>query len=296
MCHYLFDNKIRKIELDRTSGASQIARNALDVLRFFAQTTKSETCIGFVRAFSELGRLLFETRPNMAPVQNLIAQTVYEINSLKEDDLVNVRKFALSRISELTKKSKDAAKKSAEWAATIINDTDCLATCSYSSTICETFRIAKHQGSHFSVFVAESRSDDGKFRYGQVVANFLKSIDVSTEVFPDDEIYRYVPRTECVLVGADSVLFDGSIINGSPTYGVAVEADDSGVPFYSVCETTKMNTLSYLGKNVEVQKDFDLTPPNLITGIVTDKGILDVKEIVEIMKENSKFFGIFQGL
>lgn len=296
MCHYLFDNKIRKIELDRTSGASQIARNALDVLRFFAQTTKSETCIGFVRAFSELGRLLFETRPNMAPVQNLIAQTVYEINSLKEDDLVNVRKFALSRISELTKKSKDAAKKSAEWAATIINDTDCLATCSYSSTICETFRIAKHQGSHFSVFVAESRSDDGKFRYGQVVANFLKSIDVSTEVFPDDEIYRYVPRTECVLVGADSVLFDGSIINGSPTYGVAVEADDSGVPFYSVCETTKMNTLSYLGKNVEVQKDFDLIPPNLITGIVTEKGILDVKEIVEIMKENSKFFGIFQGL
>lgn len=296
MCHYLFDNKIRKIELDRTSGASQIARNALDVLRFFAQTTKSETCIGFVRAFSELGRLLFETRPNMAPVQNLIAQTVYEINSLKEDDLVNVRKFALSRISELTKKSKDAAKKSAEWAATIINDTDCLATCSYSSTICETFRIAKHQGSHFSVFVAESRSDDGKFRYGQVVANFLKSIDVSTEVFPDDEIYRYVPRTECVLVGADSVLFDGSIINGSPTYGVAVEADDSGVPFYSVCETTKMNTLSYLGKNVEVQKDFDLIPPNLITGIVTEKGILDVKEIVEIMKENSKFFGIFQDL
>lgn len=296
MFHYLFENKIRQIELDRRNGASQIARNALDVLRLFTQTSKSETRIRFVRAFSELGRLLFETRPNMAPVQNLIAQTVYEVNTLKEDNLVNVRKFALSRINELIKQSKHAAKKSAEWAATIIVDSSCLATCSYSSTVCETFRIAKHQGKRFNVFVAESRSSDGKFRYGQDVANFLKSINVSTKVFPDEEIYRYVPKSGCILVGVDSVLFDGSIVNGSPTYGVAVEADDCGVPFYSVCETTKVNTLSYLGKNVEVQKDFDLIPSNLITGIVAEKGILDVKAIVEIMKENSKFFGAFQGL
>ena len=293
MCTNLFSDKIRKIELDRSSGASQIARNALDVLRFFAKTSKSETCRGFFATFNELGRLLFEVRPNMAPVQNLVAQIVYEVNALREDDLVEVRRFVASRIDALSKQSMIAFRKTAECAATLINDSDCVVTCSHSSTVCEAFILAKNLGKRFKVFVAESRSDDDKFRYGQVVAKFLESIGVSAEVFPDNEIYKYVPRTNFVLVGADSLLCDGSVINGNPTYGVAVEAEDCNVPFYSVCETTKANILSYLGKNVEVKKGFDLIPANLIKGIVAEKGILYPSDLVWIMEEKSRFYEIF---
>jgi translation initiation factor eIF-2B subunit delta len=290
VCANLLSDKIREIESDRSSGASQIARNALGVLRFFVQTSKNETSGGFVEEFREVGRRLFEARPNMAPVQNLVAQIIYEVNILEEHDLVSVRKFALSRIDELSEESETAVKKSAEEAVALIDDSDCLATCSYSSTVYETFKVAKRQGKSFKVFVAESRSDDGKFRYGQTLATFLKSIKIPAEVFADNEIHRYVPKTKCVLVGADSLLFDGSIINGRPPCEVAVTAKEHGIPVYSVCETIKANTLSYLGKNVELKKGFDLVPANLITGIVTEKGILDTKEIVEIMKEKSKFF------
>jgi len=293
MCTNLFSDKIRKIKLDRSSGASQIARNALDVLRFFEHTSKTETHKGFLEAFNELGRLLFNIMPNMAPVQNLVAQIVYEVNALPEDDLVEVRKFAASRIDALSKQSIYALRKTAEFAATLIGDFDCVATCSHSSTVCETFRLAKNLGKRFKVFVAESRSDDGKFLYGHVVAKFLESIGVSAEVFPDNEIYKYVPRMNNVLVGADSMLCDGSVINGSPTYGVAVEAEACNVPFYSVCETIKANILSYLGKNVEVKKGFDLVPANLIKGIVAEKGILYSRDLVWIMEEKSMFYEIF---
>jgi len=293
LCVNLLSDKIREIEFDRSSGASQIARNALGVLRFFAQTNKNVTHRAFIEDFRELGRRLFEARPNMAPVQNLVAQIVHEVNTSEERDLVSVRKFTISRIDELSKESEVAVKESARWGAALIGDSDCLATCSYSSTVCETFRIAKQQGKSFKVFVAESRSDDDKFRHGQVLAIFLKSLHITTEVFSDDEIYRYVPKAKSVLVGADSVLFDGSVINGSPTYELAVKAKECGIPFYSVCETTKVNALSYLGKNVELKECFELVPANLITGIVTEKGILDINKIVEIMKEKSKFFEIF---
>jgi ribose 1,5-bisphosphate isomerase len=289
----LLSDKVREIEFDRSSGASQLARSALGVLSFFVQTSKNETCRGFVEDFSEVGRRLFEARPNMAPVQNLVAQIVYEVNALEESDLVSVRKFAMSKIDEICKQSEDAVKESAGWAATLIGDCGCLATCSYSSTVCETFRIAKQQGKRFKVFVAESRSDDDRFRYGETLAAFLKSIDVSAEVFPDEDVQRYVPKAECVLVGADSVLFDGSVINGAPTCELAVEAKECGIPFYSVCETSKANTLSYLGKNVELKKGFDLVPSNLVTGIVTERAILGANAIVEIMKETSKFFEVF---
>ena len=289
----LLSEKIREIKFDRTSGASQIARNALDVLRFFTQTSKHETCRSFKEDFIEVGRKLFEARPNMAPVQNLVAQIAYEVGTLEEHDLVSVRKFALSRIDKMCKESEAAVKKCAEWGAIIIGDADCLASCSDSSTVCETFRAAKQAGKSFKVFVSESRSDDGSFRYGEVMAEFLTSIDVPAEVFPDNEIRNYVSDAKCVLVGADSVLCDGSVINGKPTAELAVVAKECGIPFYPVCETSKANTLSYLGKKVTLKEGFDFAPANLITGLVTEKGLLDANAIVEIMKSNSKYFEIF---
>jgi translation initiation factor 2B subunit (eIF-2B alpha/beta/delta family) len=286
----LLSDKIREIKFDRSSGASQIARNALGVLRFFAQTSNHETSRCFVEDFRDVGRKLFDARPNMAPVQNLVAQIVYDVGALEEGDLVSVQAFAVSRIDELCKQSEDAVKESARLAATLIGDYSCLASCSDSSTVCEAFRMARQQGKSFKVFVAESRSADGKFRYGETMAVFLKSIAVPAEVFPDNDTSRYVPKTKCVLVGADSVLSDGSVINGKPTYELAVAAKKYGIPFYSVCETSKANTLSYLAKNVELKEDFDLVPSNQITGIITEKGLLDAKAISEIMKETSKFF------
>jgi len=283
-------DKIKEIEFDRSSGASQLARKALGVLRFFAQTSRNEACKDFMEDFKKVGRRLLEAKPNMAPVQNLVAQIVYEVDTFKERDLGFVRKFVISRIEELCKESEFAVKKSAEWGATIIADSDYLTTCSYSSTVGETLKVAKQQGKNFKVFVAESRTDDNKFQYGQILAKFLKSIKIPAEVFPDTKIYRYIPKTKYVLVGADSLLCDGSIINGAPTYKVALKAKECGIPFYSVCETTKANTLSYLGKNTELKEGFELVPSNLITEIITEKGILDADEIVDIMKEKSKFF------
>jgi translation initiation factor 2B subunit (eIF-2B alpha/beta/delta family) len=125
------------------------------------------------------------------------------------------------------------------------------------------------------------------------MAAFLTSIDISAEVFPDNEIRNYVPDAKCVLVGADSVLCDGAVINGKPTAELAVAAKECGIPFYSVCETSKVNVLSYLSKKVELKEGFDLASANLITELVTEKGILDANAIVEIMKSNSKYFEIF---
>ena len=109
----------------------------------------------------------------------------------------------------------------------------------------------------------------------------------------ENEIRNHISEAECVLVGADSILFDGAIINGKPTCELAVTAGEFGIPFYSICETSKANTLSYLGKKVELKEGFDLAPGNLITGIVTEKGILDSKAVVEVMKNKSKFFETF---
>jgi len=93
----LFD-KIKKFELDRSSGASQLARKALSVLIFYAQTSKKKKYRSFVEDFKEIGKKLLAAKPNMASVQNLVAQIVYEVDTLNEHDLVSVQNFAIQRI------------------------------------------------------------------------------------------------------------------------------------------------------------------------------------------------------
>jgi translation initiation factor 2B subunit (eIF-2B alpha/beta/delta family) len=283
-------DKIREVEFDRTRGASQLARKALDALKFFAYNSENKTSEEFIRDVKKLGKKLLETKPNMAPIQNLVAQIVYEIDALEEYDLAFVRKFAISRINELRQQSKDAVKKTAEWGATIISSSDQLATCSYSSTVYETLKVAKKQGKIFTVFVAESKTENNSLQHGQTMATSLKSIKITAEVFPDNEIRRYIPKAKYVLVGADSLLYDGSIINGTPTLKVTLKAKEIGIPVYSVCETAKVNTLNYLGKKIDLEKGFELVPSNLISRIITERGILDPNKIAEIAKEKSKFF------
>lgn len=290
----MFSDKTRQIKYDRESGARQLALNALDLLRSFSKKSKSETKKSFVDDFSEFGYKILGIRPNITPIQNLVAQIVYEINNLESDNLDSIRNYIVSRIDEISRMSRMDVKKSAQVASKLICNSDNVGTCSYSSTICETFKAAAQQGKSFKVLVAESKSSDGKFSYGKIMANFLKSLKIHVEVFSDDMIYKNIPRTNCVFVGADSVFWDGSIINGSPTYGVAVEAEEYCIPFYSVFETMKVNVLHFMGKNVEIEEGFDLIPANLITELATEQGILSDERLLELIKEKTNFYQIFK--
>jgi len=287
----LLSDKIQQIKQDHSHGASQIARNSLDVLKFFVQTNKTKTCNDFKTEFRKVGRQLFEARSNMAPVQNLVAQTVYEVLAQNECNLVSICRFALSTVDKLYKQSQLAVKESAQNAATIIKDGRVVVTCSFSSTVCETFKTAKKQGKHFKVFVPESKV--GKTSYGKAIAQFLKSIKVPVTVFADAKINSYISSSDCILVGADSLLYDASIINGTPTLYIAVEAKKQEISFYSVCETTKANISSYKGKQLELEYGFECIPANLIAEIITEKGILDGDKLAEIMNERTKYVTVF---
>lgn len=283
-------DKIKQIKFDHLNGSSQIARDALNLLKLFVNTSKSTTCSKFKEDFKEIGMCLLNARPNMAPVQNLVAQIVYEVNSRKEIDLGSLKNFTTSLLSMLIKQSEISIQETAKQATVIIPDSGCLATCSYSSTVCESLRKAKKQGKHFEVVVAESKV--GTTSYGILLAHSLEKLNIAVKVFRDTQILKYVQDVKCVLVGVDSLLYDGSIINGFPTGELAFAAKKSNVPFYCVCETTKANILSYLGKKIKLVKGFDIVSSNLVKGIITENGVLNSDKLADVMKEKSIFFEI----
>jgi methylthioribose-1-phosphate isomerase len=101
-----------------------------------------------------------------------------------------------------------------------------------------------------------------------------------------------------VIVGADRVLRTGHVFNKIGTYQVAILANKHNVPFYvaaplstfdfesssadviiedrSVDEVVKVGKRRVAPKGVRVfNPAFDMTPPELITGIITEKGVLN---------------------
>ena len=113
----------------------------------------------------------------------------------------------------------------------------------------------------------------------------------------------FVGEADVALVGADSVLADGSIVNKIGTNLLALAAGDAGVPCYVVCDTSKFDVMNFLGKTpvleekeptevaeglrfVQVRNPyFEVTPARLISAIVTEFGEMEVEDIRRRMEQ-----------
>ena len=99
-------------------------------------------------------------------------------------------------------------------------------------------------------------------------------------------------KIDLVIVGTDRVARNGDVVNKIGTLNLAVLAAHYGVPFYVACPASTYDPDTATGRDVvieqrspeEVRRDdaadvaaynpaFDVTPADLITAIVTDRGI-----------------------
>lgn len=276
---------IDRIRKDRAHGAAWLSRQAMGVMKLAAEKSEAEGVAQFLAELSEVAGRLIESRPSMASITNLVSRFAYEVSnkSREERDLDLLRGFACFMGDELTRGAAAAAVKAAEAGAGVIEDGDSLITCSYSSTVCQAFRIAKDEAKEIEVIALDSEY------HGEATAQELRSYGISVEVVPDDALKNHIARARKVLVGADSILADGSLISGTPTYKLAAAAKEADIPFYPVCETAKFNVGSYLGQRIELEEGFDLVPPQLIAGIITEKGVIKPYEVIGHMKGMERY-------
>jgi methylthioribose-1-phosphate isomerase len=113
-----------------------------------------------------------------------------------------------------------------------------------------------------------------------------------------------------VIVGADRILKTGHVFNKIGTYQIALLANSHNIPFYVAApsstfdlknnhddviieERSPEEVVKIAGKRIAPESvkvfnpAFDVTPPNLITGLITEKGIIYPpyeKNIPELLK------------
>jgi methylthioribose-1-phosphate isomerase len=155
--------------------------------------------------------------------------------------------------------------------------------------------LASEKKQNIKVFATETRP----FLQGRITAFELALENVDITIIPDNAAGVLFERKliDCVIVGADRVLTTGHVFNKIGTYSLAVLAKHHNIPFYVALPITTFDFENKLEDITIEQRDpvevrfcgdqqtvpnevpvlnpaFDITPPELISAIVCDKGIL----------------------
>ncbi len=173
-----------------------------------------------------------------------------------------------------------------------------LATVEYGTAL-GVIREAHIQGKNISVIATETRP---LLQGARLTAFELKHMGVPFKLITDNMVgyVMYKGLVDKVIVGADRILASGHVINKIGTYTIAVLAQRHGIPFYVAAPTTTFDLETPLEKVIieersprevlEVQgvriaprgvevlnPAFDITPPELVSAIITEKGIIQAK-------------------
>lgn len=105
-------------------------------------------------------------------------------------------------------------------------------------------------------------------------------------------------KVDAVVVGADRICANGDTANKIGTYGLAVLARHHGIPFYVAAPTSTIDASLAAGSQIPIEERaatevsdcipqgvevfnpaFDVTPANLITAIITERGVFDPESV-----------------
>ena len=169
--------------------------------------------------------------------------------------------------------------------------------CGQYGTALGVVQAAHHAGQPIHVWVDETRP---YLQGARLTAWELAQAGVPHTLIPDVAAGHLMARGEvdAVIVGADRVAANGDTANKIGTYTLAVLAARHGIPFYVAAPTTSVDLETPDGSAIPIEERrpdevavirgvriapvgtdvrnpaFDVTPAELITGIVTEEGVV----------------------
>lgn len=154
-------------------------------------------------------------------------------------------------------------------------------TLSRSGTLLKIFELWKKKNKNLKVIVCESRP---AFE-GRLFAEDLLKTGIKTELITDAMMGIYVPQIDAAIIGADSILANGNVVNKTGSLSLALLCKEFRIPFYVLTTKEKKS----LKRNFEIMKNnpgevwdkkhknllitniyFEEVKRKLITAIITD--------------------------
>lgn len=246
-------------------------------------------------------KILFETRPTAV---NLAWGLEQIMNVAKNGDTTEkIRASIIKTAKQMAEDDIEINMTMGKYGSQLFDDNDTimthcnagsLATVAYGTAL-GVIRATKEAGKNVKVIATETRPVQQGSR---LTAFELKHDGFDVSLIPDTAVgYTMANKlVNKVIVGADRILRTGHVYNKIGTYQVALMAKQHGIPFYVaaplstfdmksnpedvIIEQRRGTEVTQIGEkktapdgiNV-INPAFDMTPPELISGIITEAGV-----------------------
>jgi len=281
---------IQPIKDDLLSGAAEIALRAITVFQTVCKTTDTTTVASLKADIIETARALVKAQPAMAPLFHLSNMVLQAVE--KENSIAGVQAACQKALDECERQLCASAETIADLVYDLVPPGELVFAYSFSSTVVSCLLNARSKGRYFRVACTEARPA----MEGRKLATVLSAGGIEVIHTFDNALGLILPNCRAAFMGCDCVGRPG-VVNKVGSWATAVACRELGIPVYALAGTEKFVSDDQLfefenherpdnevwdkvPKGVRVlNHQFELVPFNLLTGLVTEQGILQEQDI-----------------
>lgn len=281
---------VAPIRDDLLSGAAEIALRAITVFQTMLQGTEKLDVTEVEQRLISTARALTEAQPAMAPLFHLGNTVLLAVRGSRS--VAEIQERCQDALMSFEKQLCESADTIADLVFDLIPPGELVFAYSFSSTVVSSLVSARSRGRFFRVVCTESRPA----MEGRKFATMLAAGGIEVLHTFDNALGLVLPQCRVAFMGCDCVARPG-LVNKVGSWPLALACKELNIPVYALCGTEKFvddervfefekhdrpgqEVWSDAPKGVRVlNHHFEMIPFSWLTGLVTERGILNEKDI-----------------
>jgi methylthioribose-1-phosphate isomerase len=302
-----YDQVAEAIQQMVVRGAPAIGASAAFGMALAAHASTTSDTAAFKDDMIKAGEVLQASRPTAINLTWAVTRILQVLETAESGNTDDLRAAVLAQAQQIADQDVEINKRMATYGANLMEknetvihhcNTGALATVDWGTAL-GVIRMAHEQGKNPHVLVDETRP---RLQGARLTAWELEQYQIPYEIITDNAAGFFLSsgKIDRVLVGADRVAANGDVANKIGTYMLALAAKDNQVPFFAVVPTSTVDLTLQEGEQIPIEERdpgevlgiqflgeraspvgakarnpaFDVTPHSLLTGIVTENGVV----------------------
>ena len=304
----IIEQVYQDIKSIKIQGATNVALAVAKALKKYSKSVEVKSSSQLIKEISKAGKYLVSARATEPMADNVVEFILFYLQKNKDLSVVELKKVLNSEIDYFFALVEQNNKKIIKNGEKLIKFGDKVFTHCHSSTVIKTFVAAKKNKKNFQVFQTETRP----LYQGHKTANDLKKAGIKDTLVVDSAAPYLISKIsgnkfviDKVIIGCDAISRDGSCVNKVGSFSLALTAFLNKVPVYVATQSLKINEDAKNLKAIKIEERearevwekapkglkifnpaFDKVPVELITGYITEFGVVKPKDLMKKIKKN----------